>query len=251
VLFCIAAGIMDDDDNKIGNYKVVMSNKTDLGRGFSGTVWKAVHVTTGQVVAAKRVELGENSPAGHEYNQKYVFNEIEILKSINHDNVIKLYDSERDDRFLYLFLELCKKGDLNKFIVEKKFLTKEQGFRFLVHISDALAYLHEHVPAIVHRDVKPDNMLVHGDDDANYKIKITDFSFSKRSSRVAAVFSTTVGTPQWMAPEVLPSKGGRVSYDMCTDVFSAGLVFLAIIDHEHGKLFVAFTGESDSLNICM
>jgi serine/threonine protein kinase len=144
-----------------------------------------------------------------------------------------------------VFIELCKKGDLNKFIIEEKVLSRELSFRFLVHISEALVYLHEHDPVIIHRDVKPDNMLVHGDDDSNYSIKITDFAFSKRAPQAAAAFSTHVGTPDWMAPEVRQGINQRVSYNKQTDVYSAGLVFLSIVEHEEGKFFVAFDGENN------
>jgi serine/threonine protein kinase len=229
-------------EETIGDYVVLKDDESDLGSGTSGSVFMAEHATSGHVVAAKRMKLSLDPIYGEEHNRKYVFNELKILKTLNHRNVIKLYNSERKGKYIYLFLELCEKGDLNKFIEKERVLTREVAFRFLVHISEALVYLHGHEPVIIHRDVKPDNLLVQGDDDQNYVIKITDFAFSKQAPNAAAEVSTTVGSQNWMAPEVQPDKDGRVSYNIEADVFSAGLVFLAILDHEEGKFFIAFKG---------
>ena len=222
-------------ETKVGDYTVYRDDDNELGKGASGYVWEGKHRPSRTYVAVKRMELGDD----FETTQKYIINEIEILKSLDHKNVIKIYHSEERGRYLYVFLELCRNKDLNKFIKEKKFLSKEQTFRFILHISEALVYLHEHDPVIIHRDVKPDNLLVHGDGDQNYSIKLTDFAFSKRAPQA----STYVGSPNWMAPEVRPDKDGNIRYNQQTDTFSAGLVFLSVIDHKTGRLFIAFDGK--------
>ena len=192
---------------RIGDYTVKREDDDELGHGTSGIVWIGEHRPSGTDVAVKRVELRDESVEfGREHNRKYIFNEITIMKSLDHQNVVKLFYSKVKGRFLYMFLELCNNKDLNKFIKEKKILSKEQSFRFVLQISEALLYLHEHDPVIIHRDVKLENLLVHGDADSNYCIKITDFAFSKQAPQASMVCkSTVVGSPNWMAPDILYS----------------------------------------------
>ena len=226
---------------RVGEYEVDRNDDHELGHGASGFVWRGQHLPSRTVVAVKSVRLGDDSFHGNEYTQKYVTNEMEILKSLDHSNVIKLYHSEQKARYLYMFIELCEKGDLNKFIKEELSLSKELSFRFILNTADALMYLHGHDPVIIHRDIKPDNLLVHGDANSNYCIKITDFAFSKRAPQA----STYVGSPDWMAPEVRPDEHGHIRYNKETDIFSAGLVFLSLVDHKHGDLFVVFDGKTN------
>ena len=140
-----------------------------------------------------------------DYEVSALWSEVNILKRLDHPNIIKLYDVYEDEKYFFLITELCTGGDLLDYIRESGGgLTETQARQFLVPIVDALNYCHS--LGIVHRDIKLENLLITQKKGFSQKIvKVSDFGFARfiLEDRQA---STVCGTPGYLAPEILNRK---------------------------------------------
>ena len=102
--------------------------------------------------------------------------EVQLLKKLDHPNIIKLYEVYETEKTIYLVTEVCEGGELFYLIVEKKFLTEAQTAVIMRQIFSAIAYLHEH--NICHRDLKPENILLKEKENIR-SIKLIDFGIAK------------------------------------------------------------------------
>ena len=126
-----------------------------------------------------------------------------------------------------------------------KTLLLDLKISFLKQLASAVKYLHEQ--QFVHRDIKPDNILVHKEGDA-YAIKLTDLGFARRFPATSgAVSATGAGTQDWQAPEILPGEDEHVRYDYGVDIYSLGLVFLSLAEHQPGHPLVAKKGKTKEM----
>lgn len=147
--------------------------------------------------------------------------EITILQQVKHDNIIRLLDVFEDERYLHLVTELCTGGELfdriiDKFESEEGHFAEFEAAKLVNDVMDAIKYCHN--LGIVHRDLKPENFLfVSSADDA--KIKIIDFGLSRHDDINNGVMNTRVGTPYYVAPEVLKQK-----YTNACDCWSLGVI---------------------------
>ena len=140
--------------------------------------------------------------------------EINILKNINHLNIINLIDNEKDT--IYIILEYCSLGDLNEFY--KNVMVKEIYVKhYAKQLLDSLRYLHNY--NITHRDIKPHNILLSD----IYTVKLTDFGFAKENK--IDLSSTLCGSPIYMAPEIMQCK----EYNSKTDIWSYGVVLYQLL----------------------
>ena len=230
--------------HRVEDYEVLQGDNDSLGHGGFASVWRGRHVRTGQHVAVKKIRLPDCTPDGLEYIRKYVDNELEALRRIHHGNLIEMYTSKRSGQFMYLFLELCEEGDLDHFLVKKGTISRTMTLTFMQEISDVIKCLHEQHPPLIHRDIKPDNILVKEIAPGKYGIKLTDLGLARRvEERDPLVSMSLCGTPLWMAPEILPNSDGKVHYNSKSDVFSMGMVFYALINHEQGRRLQPLTGK--------
>ena len=124
----------------------------------------------------------------------YIQKEIDLHKSLSHQNIIKLYDSFEDETHSFLILEYAEKGDLFEYLRKQK-LEKDQLLKFFYQATLAINYLHE--KKILHRDLKPENLLL----DRDLNVKICDFGWSVEYEE-GAKRQTLCGTYEYMAPEV-------------------------------------------------
>ena len=169
---------------------------------------------TGECFAIKSIRKTKVS------NYDSLRREIEILREVEHPNIIKLKDVYEDRKYLHLVTELCSGGELFDRIVAK---TKSSEGHFSEHdaaeivksILEAIEYCHN-VKHICHRDLKPENFLFETHDEHSV-IKIIDFGLSRYES--SDIMRTKVGTPYYVAPEVL-SK----AYDKSCDMWSIGVI---------------------------
>ncbi|KAL4486464.1 hypothetical protein ABPG72_018418 [Tetrahymena utriculariae] len=192
--------------------------KQMLGQGSFGQVF-LVEDSAKNKFALKIIKKDQlkKQPKLHQYTQS----EIEIMKQIKHPNIMELVSSEKNEDTYYLLLEYCEGGDLNKHIQslkKKNEFSIEQISKEFLEILDAFDTLHYN--HIIHRDVKPDNILYQ-----KGHPKVSDFGFSKNVQEQDDIAATTLGTCQTMAPEVLESK----KYTYSADIFGLGVILYFMI----------------------
>jgi serine/threonine protein kinase len=188
-----------------------------VGSGASGVVVLAL-TPGGAEVAIKILSLRDM------YRRRFsssVKREINIMKSLDHPNIVKLHKVLKGGSRLYLVCEYVAGGDLFDRISSAGRLDEATARKYFNQIADALAFCH--AVGISHRDVKPENCMVTAGDD----IKITDFGLSNMNSeRYGDVFVSVCGTPNYCAPEVL----SRVKYHgPMVDVWSLGVLLYVML----------------------
>lgn len=166
-----------------------------------------------------------------------VENEVRILRKLTHPNIIKLVDEQDTRPMLYLVVELVKGGDLFDAITVAQKFSEQQAALMITHLTSALAYLHN--LNIVHRDVKPENLLVDMHADEIKILKLADFGLA---CEVNMPLYTVCGTPTYVAPEILAESG----YGLKIDVWAAGVILYILLcgfppfvshDNDQEKLF--------------
>ncbi len=209
----------------IGPYIVFIDRP--LGRGSFGKVYKAENDRDKPgSYAAKAIDLKRNEALAKR--------ESAILKRFlkyDHENIVRIFDIVDRKSTIWVFLEFCSLGDLNKyFIQEEAQIDLDAKLNLMTQIAKGVAFLHH--CDIVHRDLKPGNILVTLDPDGKVLAKITDFGLSKLhvSNSKSGTMSSNVGTLVFKAPEFwMKSKDGSIQYNGSIDVFALGLTFLAIL----------------------
>lgn len=148
--------------------------------------------------------------------------ELEILQSADHPNIIKLYETYEDSRYLHMVMEMCTGGNMLDRIVNQG--THSENEAAVVMSKLCLAVNHLHELFICHRDIKPDN-CIYASEDPSSEIKLLDFGLSNKfgNEKVEGLYSL-VGTPYYMAPEIL--KG---NYRKECDVWSLGVLLYLLL----------------------
>ena len=121
-------------------------------------------------------------------------------------------------------------------------LTDEELLSFMSDCADGLSYLHSYKPAIIHRDLKAENVLVQNEQ-TNVVLKLTDFGFSLRAAKDA---TTYCGSPNYIAPEVYPDSKGNVRYNLMADIFSLGILYEGLLTHQPGRKVVPIKGNDNN-----
>jgi len=151
-----------------------------------------------------------------------MFNEVEIMRALDHENILKLYEVYETEKSIYLVLELVQGRTLQEML--KKQVFKEENSE--VKITNAVRALleanaYKAIKGVMHRDLKPDNILM----DKNEKIKVIDFGLATFLDVSEFIFKKC-GTPGYIAPEVFKfdAKNPKTAYDGRCDVFSVGCI---------------------------
>lgn len=186
--------------------------KTELGRGAFSIVYMAVNKATHINYAVKVINKKD---LGKDY-EKNLKMEVDILKKVNHPNIIALKELFDTPDKLYLIMELVTGGELFDKIVEKGSYTENEASQLVRKIVSAVDYLHN--LGIVHRDLKPENLLLKRADN-DLEIAIADFGLSKIVGQ-QMMMQTACGTPSYVAPEVLNASG----YGKEVDMWSIGVI---------------------------
>ncbi len=187
-----------------------------LGSGQFGDVYKAKRMDKDEFYAVKAISKDklDNVPRLHEMTK----DEVEILSKIKNPNVIRLYETLKTANNLYIVYELCNGGTLEELLDKKKFLPEKEAFQiFRQLLSGCKPIVKQN---ILHRDLKPSNILFH-----DGIIKIADFGFCKTLTNSNEVTETMVGSPIYMAPEVLRGY----PYSMKADIYSLGVVLYEML----------------------
>jgi calcium-dependent protein kinase len=184
-----------------------------LGAGGYGAVYRATQRVSGKERAVKR--MSSRNPDQSSRCRR----EVAIMSSVDHPNIVKLVETFQDSRNTYLVVELCRGGELlSRMVAYGGSLSEQHASMVLQQIFRGTLYLHQ--CSIAHRDLKPENLLfasdapVHGN-----TVKIIDFGFA-RTCTEGQVLTTKVGTPIFVAPEVLTGRG----YGKQCDNWSIGII---------------------------
>lgn len=189
----------------------------ELGAGSFAIVKYATNKKTGEEVAIKIIDRGEMQ----EDDEVALKTEVEILSSLDHPNVVKMYEVFDDESYMYIVLELMTGGELFDRIVEKESYSEKEAADTIRPIVDAIRYCHEN--GIIHRDLKPENLLYETKEESSV-IKISDFGLA-RFLPTNAFATTACGTPGYVAPEILKGKG----YGASVDVWSIGITLYILL----------------------
>ncbi|KAJ2380961.1 Protein kinase of the Mitotic Exit Network, partial [Coemansia sp. RSA 2603] len=184
-----------------------------IGKGAAGSVYRGINLRTGGVVAIKQIRKeGFSSYDEIEAARK----EIDMLRDLHHPNIVKYIGYEQTEDELDIILEYCEGGSLQNILRKfNKFPENLVGV-YVAQILDGLSYLHSN--AILHRDIKPGNILLLKEG----IVKLADFGVA----RVQNGMNTVVGSPYWIAPEVLQLKGATTA----SDIWSLGCTIVQLVD---------------------
>mmetsp|Transcript_16906 Transcript_16906/g.30270 ORF Transcript_16906/g.30270 Transcript_16906/m.30270 type:complete len:549 (-) Transcript_16906:17533-19179(-) len=180
-------------------------DRTPLGEGAFGSVYRVRHKATGKNYAIKL--MGKRDILSNRA-LPLVRREVRIMYSLNHPYVIKLHNHFEDNRFFYLILELAEGGSLYKYASKSRGLDEPQVAQFMREVAIGVHYLHHKSPPIIHRDIKPENILL----DANNTAKLGDFGWSNFYTETQR--QTLCGTPEYLAPEMINKSGHSTSLDL-------------------------------------
>ncbi|KAI1265246.1 kinase-like domain-containing protein [Xylariaceae sp. FL1019] len=209
------------------------SKQKKIGQGASGSVYVA-KVKEGAVspvarevlrsfgsraqVAIKQMDLA------HQPRKELIVNEIMVMKDSKHRNIVNFLDAflRNNNSELWVVMEYMEGGALTDVIDNNTVITEEQISTICLETCRGLQHLHSQ--NIIHRDIKSDNVLL----DARGNVKITDFGFCAKLTETKSKRATMVGTPYWMAPEVVKQK----EYGPKVDIWSLGIMAIEMIESE-------------------
>jgi serine/threonine-protein kinase len=194
----------------LGRYRILDT----IGQGAMGTVYKAVDPMIDRVVAIKTVNLSLNRAEIEEYELRFQ-QEIKAAGRLNHPNIVTIYDVGRTEQMAYMAMEYLEGKDLKDVLLEGRPPEVSSTVDWIAQIAQGLGFAHQH--EVVHRDVKPSNiMLVRGG-----LAKITDFGIARvPTSAVKTMTGLILGSPRYMSPEQVIGR----ELDSRTDIFSLGVV---------------------------
>jgi len=221
--------LMDGMDHKptLGRYEI----EKMIGKGAMGEVYLGTDPSIGRVVAIKTLPLAsEFAPSELAEVRERFFHEAAAVGKLNHPNIVTIFDVGEEHDLAFMAMEYIDGYSLDEKAQEGKLLPLDRVIRYVIQTADALDYAHRE--GIVHRDVKPANLMI---DKKKDSVKITDFGIARITSHSRTKTGMLLGTPSYMSPE--QAMGHPV--DHRADIFSLGTTLYALLTGEK-----PFTGDS-------
>lgn len=198
-----------------GDPREIYRGFTKIGQGASGGVYTGHERGTNRLVAIKQMNL-EQQP-----KKDLIINEILVMKDSSHPNIVNFIDSYLCGGELWVIMEFMEGGSLTD-VVTFNIMTEGQIASVCRETLKGLQHLHS--KGVIHRDIKSDNILL----SLEGNIKLTDFGFCAQINEAHNKRTTMVGTPYWMAPEVVTRK----EYGRKVDIWSLGIMAIEMIEGE-------------------
>ena len=181
-------------------------------------MYRALNRETGDFRAIKEIPT-RNMPVGH---LEAVQSEIDLLHNLQHEQIVRYFEAIRTEGHLYLVLEYVENGSLATLIKNFGSVSEHLVCVYVRQVLVGLEWLHEQ--GVCHRDIKGANLLITKDG----KVKLADFGVARKLTDSRAQSTSVVGTPYWMAPEVIQMK----SFTTASDIWSLGCTILELVNGE-------------------
>jgi serine/threonine protein kinase len=189
----------------------------EIGKGGFGTVYQGMDTETGRFVAVKQV----NTADVPKETLESIHIEIKLLKKLQHDNIVRYYDSVETGKTFNIVLEFVENGSLSDIIVKFGTFSESLAVMYISQVLLGLDYLH--TQGVIHRDIKGANILT----TKNGLVKLADFGVAIGEDSAGGA-DGAVGTPYWMAPEIIELAGATTK----CDIWSVGCVVIELITSE-------------------
>lgn len=201
--------------SQLGRYEVIR----ELGQGAMGIVYQAKDPLIDRVVAIKTINLGLAMEGKDEYEGRF-YQEAKAAGRLNHPNIVTIYDVGKSGDIAYIAMEYLQGRELRDILNDVGLLPVSHVLDIVAQVASGLSYAHEH--DIIHRDVKPSNIMVIRDG----HVKITDFGIARMaSSAVRTQTGMVLGSPKYMSPEQVMGK----EIDQRSDIFSLGVMLYEML----------------------
>lgn len=220
-----------DDAMRIGRFDILEK----LGEGAMGTVYRALDPLIERTVAIKTIPLNLPEEEKRLFEDRFL-REAKSAGKLSHPNIVTIYDVGETDDFAYIAMEYLDGPSLREILREHGPLPFELALDTALQMADALAFAHDH--GIVHRDIKPPNVIV---DSKRGAVKLTDFGIAHLMSSTETRAGMLLGSPRYMSPEQVQGQ----PVDGRSDIFSLGVVLYEMLagrppfggEELHGILF--------------
>lgn len=202
--------------NNIGRYEIIK----ELGRGAMGVVYKAKDPLIDRNVAIKTINLQDLAPDEKQEYEARFYQEARAVGRLSHRNIVTIHDLGESGGMAYIAMELLEGNDLHHLLKDAQRLPVEEALNIATQVATGLAYAHEH--GIVHRDVKPSNIMVL----KGNQVKIADFGVARMTASLLSTETGKVmGSPLYMSPEQVLDR----PIDSRLDIFSLGAMLFQML----------------------
>jgi len=206
------------------NIKEIYEIGDELGRGAFSIVVEAVQKSTNRLVAIKIVDKKNTSP-------KQMYDELSVMSNLHHENIVEYIEMFNRNNGYHVIMERINGGELFDRIIQYETYNEVEAARVMNQALSALKHMHD--LEYVHRDLKPENLLL-SSKERDATIKLADFGFATKFKEGG--LRSVVGTPPYMAPELVRLRGGNrdfPSYDKKVDCWSIGIILYILLSGVH------------------